>query len=82
MGAGDLNDLATLREARKRAQKVLDDLKNQKDDLFRSPPAKLNEKRLRAGEKAMRNAIESAKRMVADIDDSIRAATLQSEGNK
>lgn len=73
MGSGDLHNVQMLRDARRRAQKVVDELHRQKDDLRRAP-ATMDGKKIEAGKLAVGRALESARRMLAEIDDAIRAA--------
>ena len=65
-----MEDLELLREARERAAGLLEELRRQQAELAMRPDLRGVE----AGERAMREAVDAAARMVESIEQALRSA--------
>jgi len=75
----DLNSAQThelLRQAREKAEKLLNDLRANKVELEANPP-QLSPEQLEQGRTALNNAIASAERMLKSLDDAQRIASIE-----
>ncbi|HVN86752.1 MAG TPA: hypothetical protein VMW17_18120 [Candidatus Binatia bacterium] len=66
-------ELTTLTEARARAQRLLDELRQRRQELDLTPAA-LPAEQLAAGRAAMQKAIESAERVLVNLDKALQLA--------
>ena len=76
----DLNSAQThelLKQAREKAEKLLNDLRAKKAEVEANPP-KISDEQLEQGRTAMNNAIASAERMLKALDDAQRIASVNS----
>jgi hypothetical protein len=71
----DDDQLDLLRQARDRAAKLVDGLRRQRDELRDGQPASTDPESVARGRAAMDNAVASAGRMLAAVDDALRIAT-------
>jgi hypothetical protein len=67
-------DLDLLYQAREKAQKLVTGIQKQFDELEANPPKDLEPAKLAMGRIAMMNAIASAKRSLAALEDAIKIA--------
>jgi hypothetical protein len=67
-------DLDLLYKAREKAQTLVAGIQKQFDDLEANPPRDLEPAKLAMGRIAMMNAIASAKRSLAALEDAIKIA--------
>jgi hypothetical protein len=67
-------DLDVLYKARDKARKLVDGIQQQFDEVEANPPRDLPPEKLAMGRIAMINAIASAKRSLAALEDAIKIA--------
>jgi hypothetical protein len=70
----DPDQLDLLKQARERAEKLVAEIRRQRDDLLANPPTHLDAESMSQGRIAMDNAVASAERMLAAVEGALAEA--------
>lgn len=68
----DPDQLDLLQQARDRARKLVDDVRRKRDELLAARPPGIDADKLAQGRNAMDNAVASAERTLAAVEDALK----------